>query len=72
MKEEEDESEQERRREKSAIFLRSWALNVLWSADIKALLAGAHLDMEFSEVRSLGDLTVLKLRLGCDTAGDRC
>lgn len=29
----------------------------------------SHLDMEFSEVRSLGDRTVLKLRLGCDTAG---
>lgn len=28
----------------------------------------SHLDMELSEVRSLGDRIVLKLRLGCDTA----
>lgn len=31
-------------------------------------LAGSHLDMEFSEVSSLGERIVLKLRLGCDTA----
>lgn len=31
--------------------------------------ACSHLDMEFSEVRSLGDRTALKLRLGCETAG---
>lgn len=28
----------------------------------------SHLDMELSEVRSLGERIVLKLRLGCDTA----
>lgn len=31
-------------------------------------LACSHLDMEFSEVSSLGERIVLKLRLGCDTA----
>lgn len=31
----------------------------------------SHLDMEFSEVRSLGDRIVLKFLLGCDTAGHK-
>lgn len=31
-------------------------------------MQGSHLDMEFSEVRSLGERIVLKFRLGCDTA----
>lgn len=31
----------------------------------------SHLDMELSDVRSLGERTVLKLRLGCDTAAHK-
>lgn len=35
------------------------------------VLLCSHLDMELSEVRSLGERIVLKLRFGCDTAGHK-
>lgn len=45
------------------IFSR-WRLEL----DVKCWSKCSHLDMELSEVRSLGERIVLKLRLGCDTA----
>lgn len=47
----------------------SLSLTALRPSSLHFQTVCSHLDMEFSEVRSLGDRTVLKLRLGCDTAG---